>query len=93
VIKAPVKCIHCGNENVVKMGKQPTTKTPRHKCNTCKKTFQTTYKNTGTTPQTKQQIIKMTTNGNSIRDTAHILNISTNTVTSVLKKHKTTKQT
>ncbi|MDR2719260.1 MAG: helix-turn-helix domain-containing protein, partial [Nitrososphaerota archaeon] len=66
---------------------------PRCKCNSCKKTFQTTYKNTGATPQTKQQIIKMSLNGSGIRDTARVLNISTNTVLSVLKKHKPSKPT
>ncbi|MCL2869127.1 MAG: IS1-like element transposase [Candidatus Bathyarchaeota archaeon] len=52
------------------------------------KTFQTIYKNTGTTPQTKQMIIKMALNGNGIRDTARVLHISQNTVISVLKKQK-----
>jgi len=28
VVKVPVKCIHCRSENVVKMGQQPTNKTP-----------------------------------------------------------------
>ena len=52
------------------------------------KTFQTIYKNTSTTPQTKQMIIKMALNGNGIRDTARVLHISQNTVISVLKKQK-----
>jgi len=83
-----VKCIHCESENIVKMGKQPTNGTPRCKCNTCKKTFQTHYKNNGAKPQTKQQIIKMSLNGSGIRDTSRVLGVSINTVMSVLKKQK-----
>ncbi|MCL2287725.1 MAG: IS1-like element transposase, partial [Candidatus Bathyarchaeota archaeon] len=86
------KCIHCRSEAVVKMGKQ-TNGTPRCKCNTCKKTFQTQYTNNGATPQTKQMIIKMSLNGSGIRDISRVLDISQNTVMSVLKKQKNTKQT
>ncbi|MCL2172139.1 MAG: IS1-like element transposase [Candidatus Bathyarchaeota archaeon] len=88
MVNVSVKCIHCRSENVVKMGKQPTNGTPRCKCNTCGKTFQTTYKNNGATPQTKQQIIKMSLNGSGIRDISRVLAISQNTVMSVLKKQK-----
>jgi transposase-like protein len=69
------------------MGKQTNGK-PRYKCKTCDKTFQTQHKNNKTKPQTKQQILKITTNGSGIRDIARVLNISTNTVMSVLKKQK-----
>ncbi|MDR0492122.1 MAG: hypothetical protein LBH74_00565 [Nitrososphaerota archaeon] len=75
------------------MGKQPTNGTPRCKCNSCKKTFQTIYKNNGATPQTKQLIIKISLNGSSIRDISRALSISQNTVMSVLKKQKNSKQT
>jgi len=88
MVKVSVKCIHCGSKDVVKMGKQPTSGTPRCKCNTCKKTFQTHYKNNGAKPQTKQQIIKMSLNGSGIRDTSRVLGVSINTVMSVLKKQK-----
>ncbi|MDR0460000.1 MAG: hypothetical protein LBH62_00965 [Nitrososphaerota archaeon] len=75
------------------MGKQPTNGSPRCKCNSCGKTFQTTYKNNGATPQTKQMIITMALNGSGIRDTARVLGVSVNTVLSVLKKHKNSKST
>ncbi|MCL2173190.1 MAG: IS1-like element transposase [Candidatus Bathyarchaeota archaeon] len=88
-----MKCIHCRSEDVVKMGKQPTNGSPRCKCNSCGKTFQTTYKNNGATPQTKQMIITMALNGSGIRDTARVLGVSVNTVLSVLKKHKNSKST
>jgi transposase-like protein len=74
------------------MGKQPTNGTPRCKCRSCGKTFQTTYKNSGATPQTKQMIIKMALNGSGIRDISRVLGISQNTVMSVLKKQKNSKQ-
>jgi transposase-like protein len=73
------------------MGKQANG-APRCKCNNCKKTFQSQYINKGALPQTKQLIIKMSTNGSGIRDTARVLDISTNTVLKVLKKQKITKQ-
>jgi transposase-like protein len=75
------------------MGKQPTNETPRCKCNSCGKTFQTMYKNSGATPQTKQLIIKMSLNGSGIRDISRVLGISQNTVMSVLKKQKNSKPT
>jgi len=92
VVKVTVKCIHCRSEAVVKMGKQ-TNRTPRCKCNTCRKTFQTQYTNNDTLPQTKQLIVKMSTNGSGIRDISRVLNINQNTVMSVLKKQKNIKQT
>jgi transposase-like protein len=92
VVKIEVKCIHCDNKDVVKMGKQANGK-PRCKCNSCNKTFQTHYTNNGAKPQTKQMILKLSTNGSGIRDISRVLNISTNTVLSVLKKQNPSKQT
>ncbi|MDR1993602.1 MAG: hypothetical protein LBQ98_08975 [Nitrososphaerota archaeon] len=51
------------------------------------------YTNKGVLPQTKLLLVKMSTNGSGIRDTARVLDISPNTVLKVLKKQKTTKQT
>ncbi|MCL2643736.1 MAG: IS1-like element transposase [Candidatus Bathyarchaeota archaeon] len=56
------------------MGKQ-INGAPRCKCNSCGKTFQTHYKNSGATPQTKQLIIKMALNGSGIRDISRVLGI------------------
>jgi transposase-like protein len=78
--------------DVVKMGKQANGK-PRCKCKVCGKTFQIQYTSNGAKPQTKQLIIKMALNGSGVRDTARVLNISTNTVLSILKKQKKPKQT
>ena len=87
MVEISIKRVHCNSLNIVKMGKQVNGK-PRCKCKTCGKTFQTHYKSNGAKPQTKQQILKMTINGSGIRDIARVLNISTNTVMSVLKKQK-----
>ncbi|MDR0461286.1 MAG: hypothetical protein LBH62_07690 [Nitrososphaerota archaeon] len=87
MVEISIKCIHCNSSNIVKMDKQVNGK-PRYKCKTCSKTFQTQHKNNKAKPQTKQQTLKMTTNGSGIRDIARVLNISTNTVMSVLKKQK-----
>jgi transposase-like protein len=75
------------------MGKQQVNGKPRCKCKACGKTFQIQYANNGAKPQTKQMIIKMALNGSGVRDTARVLNISTNTVLSVLKKQKKPKPT
>ncbi|MDR0797463.1 MAG: helix-turn-helix domain-containing protein [Nitrososphaerota archaeon] len=91
MVKVSVSCIHCRSEAVVKMGRQ-VNGASRCKCKSCGKTFQTTYKNNGTTPQTKQLIIKMSLNGSGIRDISRILRISQNTVMTTLKKQKTSKQ-
>ena len=82
-----IKCIHCGSEEVVKVGKQKNG-TPRCKCKKCQKTFQTKYVNKGALPETKKMIIKMSVNGSGIRDTARVLGISKDTVMKHLKKRK-----
>ena len=82
-----IKCIHCGNGEVVKIGKQRNG-TPRCKCKKCQKTFQTEYVNKGAHPETKRMIIEMAVNGSGVRDTARVLGISKDTVAKVLKKRK-----
>ena len=82
-----IKCIHCGSEEVVKVGKQKNG-TPRCKCQKYQKTFQTEYVNKGALPETKKMIIKMAVNGSGIRDTARVLGISKDTVMKHLKKRK-----
>ena len=46
------------------------------------------YDNQGCDPKVKEQILKMTVNGNGTRAIARTLGISTNTVTAELKKKK-----
>jgi transposase-like protein len=69
------------------MGKQ-VNGVPRCKCKTREKTFQTTYKNKDTPPQTKQMTIKMSLNRSGIRDISRVLHISQNTATATLKNKK-----
>ncbi|MDR2203461.1 MAG: transposase, partial [Nitrososphaerota archaeon] len=83
---------HCGSENIVKNGKHSNGK-QRLKCKKCVKIFQEEYSNHGATPQTKLLIVKMSLNGSGICDISRVLNISTNTTLSVLKKQKIFKRT
>ena len=87
MVQVEVKCIHCGSEQIVKYGKQANG-TPRCKCKNCDKYFQSSYASNGATPSTKEMITKMSLNGSGIRDIARVLEISSNTVLSVLKKTK-----
>jgi len=87
-----VGCIHCAGENVVKFGKQPNG-IQRLRCKDCKKTFQDDYISHGAKPDVKLMIVKMSLNGSGIRDTARVLDVSTNTVLTVLKKLNTFLQT
>ena len=82
-----IKCIHCKSENVVKNGRRPNG-IQCLKCKNCSKCFQDYYTNNAAKPETKQMIIKMSVNGSGIRDISRVLEISTNTVMSVLKKLK-----
>ena len=50
-----IKCIHCGSEEVVKIGKQRNG-TPRCKCKKCQKTFQTEYINKGECPSCRESV-------------------------------------
>jgi transposase-like protein len=65
MVHIEIKCIHCESEKVVKMGYQRNV-TPRCKCKECKKTFQTSYVNNGSKPETKR-MVKMSVNGSGIR--------------------------
>ena len=82
-----IKCIHCESEEVVKNGKRKTG-VECLKCKACKKSFQGSYKNNGSKPETKKMVVKMSVNGSGIRDISRVLGISQNTVIAVLKKQK-----
>lgn len=85
-----ITCPYCGSDDVVFNGKNST---GRQRC-LCKnkecphKTFQLEYKNNACKPGTKEKIVEMNMNGSGTRDTGRVLEISPNTVTSVLKKLK-----
>ena len=85
-----VKCPYCGSEDVVRYGKQRTGR-QRYLCRNSEcphKTFQLEYKNNGSRPGMKEEIINMVMNGSGTRDTGRVLEISPNTVTAVLKKQE-----
>jgi len=82
------RCPYCGSDNVVKNGKEKNGK-QRYVCNNkdCPHTtFIDDYQYNGCDPYIKELILKMTVNGNGTRAIARTLGISTNTVTSELKK-------
>src|SRR5438093_7766875 len=83
-----VQCPHCHSEQVVKRGKTDSG-TQRYLCqNTACVTgsFLLDYRNRGCVPEVKQTIIDMSLNASGIRDTARVLQISTDTVLRELKK-------
>jgi insertion element IS1 protein InsB len=83
-----VRCPHCHSEQIVKRGKTRIG-TQRYLCqNTAcaKGSFLLDYRNRGCVPEVKHQIIDMSLNASGVRDTARVLQISTDTVLSELKK-------
>jgi len=82
--------ICCGSDDVVLHGKNTSGKQRLLCQNTecTRKTFQLDYAYNAYKPGVKQQIIDMAMNGSGTRDTGRVLGISKDTVTSVLKKQK-----
>ena len=83
-----VTCPYCQSEHITKRGKTETDK-QRYRCHNPHCPHQSfllhpAYK--GRLPAIKAQIIDMALNGSGIRDTAHVLGISTDTVLNELKK-------
>ena len=88
MVLEPVRCPACNGIDVVKHGTTSNDK-QRYLCmnDACEcKTFINNYSNKGRLPQVKKQVIDMALNGSGIRDTARVLDISTNTVIKELKK-------
>jgi insertion element IS1 protein InsB len=83
-----VRCPHCDSEQIVKRGKTRRG-TQRYLCqnNACTQgSFLLDYRNRGCLPEVKHQIIDMSLNASGIRDTARVLQISTDTVLRELQK-------
>ena len=82
-----IKCRHCGSIDVIRHG-QISNEKQRFLCRNdgCGKTFIQEYSDKGRLPEIKQRIVDMAVNGSGIRDTARVLNISTDTVINELKK-------
>ena len=87
MVLVPIKCLHCGSLDVIRHG-QTSNEKQRFLCQNegCDKTFIQEYSDKGRLPEIKQRIVDMAVNGSGVRDTARVLNISTDTVISELKK-------
>ena len=84
----PVICPNCSSENVIKHGKSGEGK-QRYRClnlECAKNTFILNYSYKGCLDEIKETIIDMAVNGSGIRDTARVLKIAPNTVTSTILK-------
>jgi len=65
--------------------------TQRWRCNSCKKSFQLSYKYKAWEPGVKEQIMELTLNSSGVRDISRSLHINKNTVISELKKNASNK--
>ena len=84
-----VKCPHCHSTDIVKNGFSGEGKQrylcQNQECNYC--SFIRDYSYNGCRKEVKKKIPKMVVNGNGIRDTARVLDISSHTVIKELKKN------
>jgi transposase len=80
----PVLCRYCEGDDVVRYGTQ--SGSPRFRCKQCGRVFKTEYVYRACEPGVKEQAVEMAMNGSGIRDTARVLGIGKNTVSSTLKK-------
>ena len=87
MVLVPIKCLHCGSTDVIRYG-QASNEKQRFLCRHegCGKTFIQEYSDKGRLPEIKQRIVDMALNGSGVRDTARVLDISTDTVINELKK-------
>ena len=84
-----LKCPFCKSEDVGKYG--TINGKPRYICNNSEcnhKTFYADYTYKGCTPEVRLKINKMSIDGSGIRAIARVLEISKDTVISVLKKKR-----
>ena len=79
-----ILCLHCHSPNLVKNGKTANKK-QKYKCKDCDKQFITDYSYQACRPEIRRLILPMTLNSSGIRDISRVLQISTNTVTKVLR--------
>jgi len=85
-----IRCTFCGSEDLVKNGHSENG-TQRWRCNSCKKSFQLSYKYNAWEPGVKEQIMELTLNSSGVRDISRTLHINKNTVISELKKNASNK--
>jgi transposase-like protein len=82
-----IQCIHCSSSDLHKNGHRDNG-TQRWYCNSCKRSFQLSYRYNARIPGIKEQIIELTLNSSGVRDIGRILKISNNTVVTELKKKR-----
>lgn len=90
MVLIPIICPQCGSDNVVKNGHYANGK-QRYMCKNSecsRKAFVSEYTYNACNPEVKESILRLTVNGNGTRAIARSLNISTNTVSSTIKKKK-----
>ena len=81
-----IHCPHCDGTDLHKNGKS-LNGTQGWFCKECKKYFQQDYVYNACKHGVKEKIIDMTLNSSGVRDIGRVLQISKDTVTSVLKKN------
>jgi len=81
-----IHCSHCEGTDLQKNGKS-LEGTQRWFCKGCKRYFRLEYRYNACKKETKAKIIEMTLNSSGVRDIGRVLQISKDTVTSVLKKN------
>jgi transposase-like protein len=84
-----VRCPYCHSDQIIKRGKTETDK-QRYRCQNSACPHQSFVLNPaykGRLPAIKQQVIEMSLNASGVRDTARVLQISTDTVIKELKKN------
>ena len=86
-----VVCKHCGLTQQVQRFGKTRSGTQRYRCGDCRRTapadrFVAYYTNKACDPAVQGQLIQLVINGAGVRDTARVLRISRNTVSSQLKK-------
>jgi transposase-like protein len=81
-----IQCTHCAGTNLYKNGKGKNG-TQRWYCRECKKYFRLAYCYNACKVGTKEKILELTLNSSGVRDIGRVLQISKDTVVSVLKKN------
>ena len=81
-----VVCKLCGQTQHVKRYGTTRGGTQRYRCFDCGRTFVKTYTHKARDPLVKAQITQLGLNGSGVRDTARVLGINRNTVSSHFKK-------
>ena len=79
-------CKHCGQSEQVRRYGTTGKGTQRYRCYGCGRTFVQRYTYKGHDPAVKEQITLLAFSGSGVRDTARVLGINRNTVSSHFKK-------